>query len=275
MVSKMFEVRRGNAVLGFAAIIAIMLSACGDDSKDSGATVAAGAGGAALNGTSWVLSNYVDAEASVNAAAEATLDFGSDGSTLSGSTGCNSFGGKFEQSGTKLTITLGPVTLKACTDDAASKQEQSILKLLPEVASFAGGDQLTLQDKSGSTLLVYKAGTAGLEGTSWIATGVNTGSAVESNTLTNTITATFAANGALSGFAGCNDYNATYATSGSDGLTITAVATTRKACDEAAMNLEAQYTAALGNVATYKISGSTLTLRNSGGAIQASFTLAP
>ena len=223
-----------------------------------------------------MLSNYVDAEASVNAAAPATLDFGSDGKTLSGSTGCNSFGGTFEQAGSKLTIKLGPMTLKACTDDAVSKQEQSIVKLLPAVASFTGGDQLTLQDKSGSTLLIYKPGAAGLEGTSWIATGVNNGtSAVESNTLTNTITAKFAAGGALSGFAGCNDYNATYSTSGSDGLTITAVATTRKACDDAAMKLEAHYTTALGKVATYKISGDTLTLRDSGGATQATFTAAP
>ena len=273
----MLRIRRvtGRAVLGVGAIIAIVLSSCGDDSKDSAATGAGAAAAATLNGTSWVLSNYVDTNASVTAVAVAALDFDADGSTLSGSTGCNSFGGKFKQDGTKLVITLGPTTLKACTDDAASKQEQSILKLLPEVASFSGTDQLTLQDKAGSTLLVYKAGTAGLEGTSWTATGVNNGSAVESNALTETVTATFGANGALSGFAGCNQYSATYATSGSDGLTITAITTTRAACDDAKSTLETHYITALGNVATYKISGTTLTLRDSGGAIQASFTIAP
>jgi heat shock protein HslJ len=230
----------------------------------SAAVGSAAARGTTLNGTSWVLSNYVDTNATVTAAAVAALDFGSDGTTLSGSTGCNSFGGKFKQDGTKLVITLGPTTLKACTDDAASKQEQSILKLL-----------LTLQDKAGSTLLVYKPGTAGLEGTSWTATGVNTGSAVESNALTETITATFGPSGALSGFAGCNQYSATYATSGSDGLKITAITTTRAACDEPKSTLETHYITALGNVATYKISGTTLTLRDSGGAIQASFTIVP
>jgi heat shock protein HslJ len=273
----MLRIRRatGRALLGLGAIIAVVLSACGDDSNDSATTAVAGAGAASLNGTSWVLSSYVDAAATVTAVAVAALDFGSDGSTLSGSTGCNSFGGKFVQDGTKLTITLGPATLKACTDDAANKQEQAILEQLPLVASFTGGQQLTLQDKSGSTLLVYTPGTAGLEGTSWTGTGVNTGSAVESNALTETITATFGPSGALSGFAGCNDYTATYKTSGSDGLTITEVATTRKACDESKSALEAQYTAALEKVASYSISGTTLTLRDSSGAIQASYALVP
>ena len=273
----MLRIRRvkGRALLGVGAIIASVLSSCGDDSKDSAATASGAVAGTTLNGTSWVLSNYVDANASVTAVAVAALDFDADGSTLSGSTGCNSFGGKFKQDGSKLVITLGPTTLKACTDDAANKQEQAILEQLPLVASFTGGQQLTLQDKSGSTVLVYKPGTAGLEGTSWTGTGVNTGSAVESNALTETITATFGPSGALSGFAGCNDYTATYKTSGSDGLTITAVATTRKACDESKSALEAQYTAALEKVATYSISGTTLTLRDSGGAIQASYALVP
>jgi heat shock protein HslJ len=40
------------------------------------------------------------------------------------------------------------------------------------------------------------------------------------------------------------------------------------------MTLEGQYLAALGNTATYELSGGTLTLRDSSGAIQATFTAA-
>jgi len=95
----MLRIRRvkGRALLGVGAIIASVLSSCGDDSKDSAATGAGAAAAATLNGTSWVLSNYVDTNASVTAVAVAALDFDADGSTLSGSTGCNSFGGKFNK----------------------------------------------------------------------------------------------------------------------------------------------------------------------------------
>jgi heat shock protein HslJ len=262
------------ALIAVGAIVAVVLSGCGDDDDDSAAAANAD-DSSSLNGTAWVLSSYVIETDPVEAVGVATLEFGADGTTLNGSTGCNSFGGKFEQQGNSLVISLGPTTLAACPDDEASDQQESILDLLPQVESFLGGaDQMTLQDNTGSTLLIYAPGTAGLEGTSWTATGVNTGGAVESNTLTGTITATFGPDGALSGFSGCNQYNATYTSSGADGLRITDVATTRMACDDAAMTLEGQYTTALGKVATYDISGATLTLRDASGAIQVSFTIA-
>jgi heat shock protein HslJ len=47
------------------------------------------------------------------------------------------------------------------------------------------------------------------------------------------------------------------------------------ACAEPAMEIEQMYFAALGNVATYLIEGNTLTLRDSGGAMQATFARLP
>ena len=47
------------------------------------------------------------------------------------------------------------------------------------------------------------------------------------------------------------------------------------ACPEPAMEIEQMYFAALENVATYQLEGSTLTLRDAGGATQATFTLVP
>ena len=72
----------------------------------------------------------------VDAAAVAALDFGADGSTLNGTTGCNGFGGTYSQDGSNLTIELGPMTLVACTDDATTAQERAIVDGLPRVASF-------------------------------------------------------------------------------------------------------------------------------------------
>ena len=143
-----------------------------------------------------------------------------------------------------------------------------------KVASFTVTGQLALLDEAGAAILIYDPNTAGLEGTSWTATGVNNGKGgVEATDLTGRISAAFAA-GSLSGNSGCNQYNAKYETSGADVLTISDVATTRKACEADVMGLESQYIAALAKVTTYSLSGNTLTLRDADGAMQATFTAA-
>ena len=197
--------------------------------------------------------------------ATATLTFGRDGSTLAGSTGCNQFAGTYAQEGTDLTIMLGPVTLAACADPAVTIQEAAILAHLPDVASFSSDDQLTLEDSSGAALLTYGAGLSTIAGTSWTATGVNNGTGgLESNAAMEAITAEFGSDGTLSGFAGCNNYNATYTLTADDAISITGISTTRMACAEPAMTVESQYLAALERAAAYELSGDTLRLRDAG-----------
>jgi heat shock protein HslJ len=251
-----------------AAMLLLVMSACGDD-KSSGDSSSS----ASLAGTSWTLANVSIADKSVASVAVATLAFDKNGTGVTGSTGCNRFAGGYTQTGSDLKITLGPVTLAACTDPATTAQETAILAQLPKVASFSDDTQLVLKDSSGKTLLTYDKGLASLEGTSWTATGINNGKgAVESTTSTETVTADFATGGAISGNSGCNTYNGTYTTSGTDGIAVTGVATTRKACEESLMTLETQYLAALEAATNYEISGNTLTLRNSSGT-QVTYTL--
>jgi heat shock protein HslJ len=78
-------------------------------------------------------------------------------------------------------------------------------------------------------------------------------------------TATFAS-GKVTGNAGCNTYNATYALDG-DKLTIGTPAMTAMACPEPQMALEKAYTAALEKVATYQVSGDTLELKTAEGKV--------
>jgi heat shock protein HslJ len=112
----------------------------------------------------------------------------------------------------------------------------------------------------------------GLTGTSWIATGVNNGAgAVGATSTTSDLTATFGTQGAFRGFGGCNTLSGSYAVTGAHGLTITDVASTLKACTPEVGALEQQYTAALGRVATYELSGDRLTLRDAAGATQVTF----
>lgn len=230
-----------------------------------------------LAGTRWVLAGTVAADTGelTPAAAVATLDFDRDGSALSGSTGCNRFRGSFEQRGSALTITLGPMTLMACIDEAVDAQERALLRLLPGVAAFALADTLTLRDETGQTVLVYGPGIDSLGGTSWVATGVNDGAhAVVSDALTDTVTAEFGDDGRVSGSTGCNRYRGEVETSTSGEMRIRNVATTRRAGSPEAMELERRFLAALERVTTYRIDGITLTLRDAGGATQVAWRLA-
>jgi heat shock protein HslJ len=117
------------------------------------------------------------------------------------------------------------------------------------------------------------ATSVGLGGTSWRATGVYNGSgAVQPVTATPRVTAVFGATGVLSGSGGCNAYSASYTVTCAGRMVIGPVAITQMACDEVTMTTEAQYTAALGRVATYAVHGDGLTLRDSTGGVQVTFS---
>src|SRR4051794_30255265 len=185
---------RHHAALFIAVGLALASVGCGDNAD------AVSTSGESLNGTSWTLVSVPAGSHQVPAVRSAALTFDADGKSLSGSTGCNQFSGTFEQSGTNLTITVGPATLAACTDAAATAQEAALFAQLPNVNSFSSvGGKLQLKNASGDTLFNYDAALSSLEGTSWRATGINNGrGAVEASSLTEAVTARFGTDGTLS-----------------------------------------------------------------------------
>jgi heat shock protein HslJ len=200
-----------------------------------------------------------------------TLFFGSD-DKVGGSAGCNTYSGTYKVSGSSLTF--GPMvsTMMAC-EQAVMNQEQAYLKALGDTKSYAAtADQLTLKDGSGNTLAVFSPyKPAGLVG-KWEATGINNGKqAVVSVANGTKVTAIFGADGTLTGNGGCNDYNGTYKTDG-DKITIGPIATTRMACEQAVMDQETAYLAALGNSTTFTLGKNTLELRDANGALQVDYT---
>lgn len=255
----------------------VVMSGCGSTSSSGVADATSGAAVPELAGTSWNLESYAGADGqSVPSDAVgdvASLTFAADGS-FAGSTGCNRIMGTYTQDGSALTLASGPMTLRGCMG-AVAAQEAAIVAALPLVASFTADTSLVLMDADGATLLTYAAGLTSLAGTSWQATGINNGKeAVVSQAGTEKVTATFGDDGTLSGSGGCNTYSGTYTTSGTDQITIGAIAATEMACEGPAMEIEQQYFAALGNVATYQLEGNTLTLRDATGATQVSFVQA-
>lgn len=83
------------------------------------------------------------------------------------------------------------------------------------------------------------------------------------------ITASFDDAGAIGGSSGCNTYGGSYTTDG-DSMTIGGLFSTQIACQPPLDAIESAYLAALGNVNGYQISGDTLVLTTTGGAL--SFT---
>ncbi|MDD2858576.1 MAG: META domain-containing protein [Candidatus Nanopelagicales bacterium] len=236
-----------------------------------------------LAGTTWTLGSFAGTggkQTTAVASANATLRFVR-GGTVTGSTGCNNFTGTYRQSGSSVTITPGPMTLKACPG-ALATQEAAVLAAFPKIVSFSSDQTTTkpavavlvLKDAQRATQLSYVATATGLRGTSWQATGVNNGKqALVSDASVAAITANFGTDGRLTGTGGCNNYNASYRTVGQRIIRIGAVASTMMACDPAVMTTEANYFTALGRSVRFTREGSVLTLRDAKGAMQATFTI--
>ena len=264
-------------------LAALVLAACGSSSSgeaDASSASAASPSAATveLAGTTWNLTAYTAPDGASVAATTApdlaSMTFAADGS-WAGTTGCNRITGGYVQDGSALTLTPGAMTEMACTGPVAA-QETAIVAALPLVASFRGTDQLELLSAEGTVLLSFAPGIAGLAGTDWQATGVNNGKdALVSAEGMDALTLSFDAQDAASGQGGCNSFSASYSTTDPDGLAFGELASTFKACEDAVMELEQQYFAALGNVATYQLEGSRLTLRDSAGATQATFEQLP
>jgi heat shock protein HslJ len=253
-------------MLALGLLLLLPLAACGDD--DDG-----GSGDAAdLPGTDWTLASLGSDE--VPDDVSATLSFHTDG-TFSGSAGCNGIGGTWEGDGDELTLTVGPMTAMAC-EEPIMQVEIGFVQAMSDTRSFSmDDDTLELEDSEGDTLatlntLVRAQLTAG----TWNVTGYNNGAdGVLSIAEGTTMTAIFAEGGALSGNGGCNQYTSTYTVDGAT-IAIQPIAATQMACDQAVMDQETAFLAALGKATTFALGERTLELRDADGALQVSFELA-
>jgi heat shock protein HslJ len=86
------------------------------------------------------------------------------------------------------------------------------------------------------------------------------------------LSANFGIDGKLSGNAGCNNYSATYQTEGNT-ISIGPAVSTKKACEQAVMDQETLYLAALSTAAMYRIDGSKMELRTADGALAVSLQI--
>ena len=242
-----------------AALLASAALGCGGDEEEGAADPSS------LEGVPWVLASGVDVDGWEAVAPSLTFEDGQ----ASGSSGCNQLTGSYTVDGSSLEVAGIAMTAMGCPPPA-DEVERTYMDTLQQTASWRSeGDELVLLDADGGELLRYRS--ASPEG-SWVATGVLQGDAFTSILIGSEITATFDEEGALTGSAGCNTYNAAYTTDGSS-IEIDAPSSTKMACSEpeGVMDQEAAYLAALPTAVGFRVNGGTLELLSAEGSAVATY----
>jgi len=136
-------------------LVAFAFAACGGDegsSSDPGTQDPA-----ALEGDSWILTQMLTAGGQTQIV-EVGVSAEFDGSTISGSAGCNSYHASYEASGGD--ISFGPIaaTKKLCPE-AEQSTEDRYLQLLAEIGSFeVSGRSMSMNDQDGTPVLQFSQG---------------------------------------------------------------------------------------------------------------------
>lgn len=110
-----------------------------------------------------------------------------------------------------------------------------------------------------------------LQGTSWSATGINSGGGMTGMHAGSKVTLDFSADGTLSGSAGCNNFTGRYEITGDQVKFPSAFASTRKMCaDPAVMQQEQAFLKALSSSTSAHFVNGKLELRDAHGVVQLS-----
>lgn len=151
------------ALLASAGAIALVAAACGGGATPSPSvapTTAASAGPVNLDGTKWLLTDYLSPDGAlftVPAAITPIAEFS--GGTMTGNAGCNTFTAPYSIDGDN--ITLGPVasTKMACEEPIATVENAYLaaLGVVNKVAILDNG-KLQLWDAGGKTTLAFLKG---------------------------------------------------------------------------------------------------------------------
>ncbi len=223
-----------------------------------------------LEGTSWVLD--VAALGLVGGEGAPTVEF-RDG-TVTGSTGCNRYTGRFTKARSKLSFGSIATTRRAGSP-AAMAVEREYLARLEQVASFRlTPDTLTLLDADGATVLSFAVSRQTIAG-SWEITGylMVSGHGFSSTVIDTAPSAVFGSDGSVSGGTGCNTYRGGYEVDGAT-ISIGPLRTTHVACPPQLAEQEAGILKALQTAAGFTLAPGTATLLNGDGQLVLSLAAA-
>ncbi len=195
-----------------------------------------------------------------------TVAFAADG-RLTIRADCNRVLGTWELVGSSITIQAGPTTMMQCPE--GSLADVFLADLSASAVYFFRGGDLFLDLKFDSGTMQLAPLSTSLAGTRWRVTGYHNGKQAVVSLLVGTeITVEFGTDGRVGGKAGCNGYQAPYATEG-DVVTVGPPAVTRMHCGEPAgvMEQERLYLVALQRAASRAFDGNQLELRSANGTL--------
>lgn len=247
-------------LVALTAIASMSLVSCAFSSSS------AGSANTTVKNTSWALVSLPNQ--SLVSDSLITINFDND--KITGTDGCNGYTALYTQNDNKLNINRSIATTSKACPEPIMQQASSYISALAQVITYKiEGTQLTLLDTDSKPLATFNKQSVELSGTSWQVMNINNGKqAVTSLINDSKLTAHFGADGKLNGFAGCNDYTASYEVTGKS-VKIGSIASTRKMCANPIeiMAQEDQFLKALATVATYQVDGKKLELRTADNAL--------
>ena len=143
------------AILLPLVLVASALAACGGDegsSSDPGPQDPT-----ALQGESWILTQMLTAGGQTEVV-QTGVSAQFDGSTISGTAGCNTYNASYEADGSE--ISFGPIaaTKKICPEDEQSTEDR-YLQLLAEIGSYeVSGRSMSMNETDGTPVLQFMQG---------------------------------------------------------------------------------------------------------------------
>ena len=213
-----------------------------------------------LTGTHWSLVTYGDPSSPQKppAGMVITAIFADDG-VLSGFSGCNQYAGSYKVQNGSLVIGPLATTQKMCPTDTM-KVEQAYLAALGTAGQFSiAGQALTVAYNGGEA--TFSSASLPLEATTWTLAQLYDQSIPAETGITAIFIPAEAPNtGVISGFGGCNTYNAGYTLDGNK-ITVSPVATTMMACPSG-METEQAFLAGLQAATSYQVLVDKLVLTN-------------
>ncbi len=185
---------------------------------------------------------------------------------IAGTTGCNSYGAGYTQSGDSVSLSQAAMTAMACAGDAVMAQEQAFTTALPTITSVrSAGTGLELLDGGAAVVFTLEpVRNKALEGTTWRLSGIASAGSVQSTVAGSEVTMTISGP-TLRGKA-CNTFRGPV-TAADGSFAAGPLTSTRMACPSAGLGAqENAVLTTLESATRYAIDGGTLTLSAADGS---------
>jgi heat shock protein HslJ len=230
----------------------------------AGCALLPGAMAAALNGE-WQLQAGDNQGQAIPIVAGTRITLNIDGTQAGGGSGCNTYGGTIQISGTTIKISTLSMTEMACQDARVMASEAAYLAELPRVTAAArDGSSLVLTGPQVELrfVLLPPLPNADLVGPVWVLDSLISGETV-SSTQGAEATLQLTTDGAISGTTGCRSFGGRYTISGTH-VGVTDLVTDKRACASDLVGQDEHVLAVIGKGFTVTITGNSLTLAADG-----------